>query len=93
MRRVDQYADVVHPLDELASELAHAAVVALATPRADVVLVVVRELDASNPGTEITVTLDVSSRGLLSTMFFSLVANTIGSGLPRSVDEFADSFE
>ena len=51
------------------------------------------ELNASNPGTEITVTLDVSARGLLSSMFFSLVANTIGSGLPRSVDEFADSFE
>jgi len=42
--------------------------------------------------TNINVTLGVESRGLLSGMFFSVVSKTIGSGLPRSVDEFAAGF-
>lgn len=43
-------------------------------------------------GTEVTVTLEVESKGLLSAMFFPVIASTIGSGLPRSVDEFAQRF-
>jgi hypothetical protein len=43
-------------------------------------------------GTEITVTLEVESKGLLSAMFFPVIASTIGSGLPRSVDEFSQRF-
>lgn len=42
--------------------------------------------------TSITVTLEVESKGLLSTMFFPVIASTIGGGLPRSVDEFAARF-
>ena len=43
-------------------------------------------------GTEITVDLEVESKGLLSSMFFPVIASAIGSGLPRSVDEFAQRF-
>ena len=39
--------------------------------------------------TVITVTLEVRSAGFLSSMFFPVIAKAIGSGLPRSVDEFA----
>lgn len=39
--------------------------------------------------TAITVTLEVRSAGFLSSMFFPAIAKAIGSGLPRSVDEFA----
>jgi hypothetical protein len=42
--------------------------------------------------TEITVNLDVEGVGLLSTMFFPVVAVAIGSGLPRAVDQFAAGF-
>lgn len=49
-------------------------------------------LRAAGEGTEMTVTLEVESKGLLSTMFFPVIAATIGSGLPRSVDDFAERF-
>lgn len=52
--------------------------------------VALRPVEAS---TEVTVTLEVESKGLLATMFFPVVAAAIGSGLPRSVDEFAARFE
>lgn len=42
--------------------------------------------------TEVTVTLHVESKGLLSAMFFPVIASAIGSGLPRSVEEFAAGF-
>ncbi len=42
--------------------------------------------------TEITVTLEVESKGLLSSMFFPVIASTIGNGLPGSVNEFAARF-
>lgn len=44
-------------------------------------------------GTAITVTLDVSSVGLLSSMFFPVIAAAIGNGLPESVDSFAAAFD
>lgn len=47
------------------------------------------ELAAGEGGTIVSVTLDVESRGVLSGMFFPVIANAIGSGLPRAVDEFA----
>ena len=50
------------------------------------------ELDPTNPGTIITVTLEVQSAGLLSGMFFPVIAGAIGNGLPRAVDAFAASF-
>lgn len=45
--------------------------------------------DAPGNGTAVTVTLEVSARGMLSTLFFPVVAEAIGSGLPRQVDHFA----
>jgi carbon monoxide dehydrogenase subunit G len=50
------------------------------------------ELAPSNPGTSITVTLEVESAGLLSAMFFPIIAGAIGNGLPRAVDGFAAGF-
>lgn len=47
------------------------------------------ELEPSDPGTSVTVTLEVESRSLLSGMFFPLIANAIGNGLPDAVDDFA----
>lgn len=38
---------------------------------------------------ELTVGLRLRSKGLLSTMFFPVVAASVGSGFPRQVDEFA----
>lgn len=43
--------------------------------------------------TEITVTLEVESKGILASMFFPVIASAIGSGLPRSVEEFTTRFE
>lgn len=48
------------------------------------------EISPNNAGTLIAVTLEVESKGLLSTMFFPVIASTVGRGLPRSVDDFAD---
>ncbi len=50
-------------------------------------------LSDDGQGTLIRVTLDVESAGVLSGMFFPMIAKTIGSGLPRTVDEFAESFD
>jgi carbon monoxide dehydrogenase subunit G len=46
-------------------------------------------LDPTATGTVVTVVLEVESVGLLSSMIFPIIAGTIGSGLPRSVEEFA----
>ena len=45
------------------------------------------DLAAQNPGpgTEIDVTLDLHSKGLLSSMFFPMVSRAIGDGLPDQV--------
>lgn len=50
------------------------------------------ELNQVESGTRITVNLELESRGLLATMFFPVIATTIGKGLPRSVEEFAAGF-
>ena len=47
------------------------------------------ELEPADGGTRITVRLEVHSGGLLSSMFFPVIAGAIGSGLPGAVDEFA----
>jgi carbon monoxide dehydrogenase subunit G len=47
-------------------------------------------LASTSAGTEIEVDLHVESVGLLSTMFFPVVAGAVGSGLPRAVDAFAN---
>ena len=43
--------------------------------------------------TEVTVTLEVESKGLLASMFFPVIAAAVGNGLPRSVEEFTTRFE
>lgn len=50
------------------------------------------KLTEAGETTEIRVDLDLESIGLLSTMFFPVVAGAIRSGLPRAVDEFAAGF-
>jgi carbon monoxide dehydrogenase subunit G len=47
------------------------------------------ELAPSPRGTAIEITLRVASAGIMSSMFFPVIAAAIGSGLPRAVDEFA----
>jgi hypothetical protein len=47
-------------------------------------------LAPADPGTDITVELHVKSVGLLSTMFFPVVAGAVGNGLPKAVDAFAN---
>jgi len=51
------------------------------------------DLTPDGPGTRITVTVDVESAGLMSRMFFPVVAATIGKGLPASVEEFAAALD
>lgn len=41
--------------------------------------------------TIVTVTLEVVSRGALSTLFFPLVSEAVAKGLPDQVDRFAES--
>lgn len=50
------------------------------------------QLSAVANQTEITVDLDVESKGMMSRMFFPVIAGVVGSGLPRTVDEFAARF-
>ncbi len=47
------------------------------------------ELEPGGEGTRIAVRLEVQSAGLLSSMFFPVIAGAIGNGLPKAVDEFA----
>jgi hypothetical protein len=47
------------------------------------------ELEPRHDGTSVSVTLEVESRGLLSSMFFPIIASAIGNGLPAAVDEVA----
>lgn len=47
------------------------------------------EIGPHQTGTKIMVTLDVESRGLLSGMFFPVIAAAIGHGMPAAVEEFA----
>ena len=41
----------------------------------------------------IEVTLKVISRGMLSTLFFPVISEAVGRGLPAQVERFAASFE
>ncbi|MFO7548739.1 MAG: SRPBCC family protein [Acidimicrobiia bacterium] len=47
------------------------------------------ELTEASEHTTVTVTVDASAKGILSSMFFGVVARAIGSGLPESVEGFA----
>lgn len=50
------------------------------------------ELSDTGKGTNISVTLEVESASFMSGMFFPVIANAIGSGLPEAVDDFAQGF-
>lgn len=50
------------------------------------------QLAEITPGTNIRVTLEVESASFIAGMFFPVIANTIGSGLPATVDDFAEGF-
>jgi len=43
--------------------------------------------------THLEVTLEIVSRGPLSTMFFPVVADVVGRGLPAQVEHFAETFD
>ena len=49
------------------------------------------ELFDADQGTRVDATLQVESSGVLSTMFFPVIAAAIGAGFPKAVDEFAES--
>lgn len=51
------------------------------------------DLSEAGEGTLIRVTLDVESAGVLSAMFFPVIARSIGNGLPRAIEKFAASFD
>lgn len=47
------------------------------------------EIKPGDDETRIAVRLEVQSAGVLSSMFFPIIAGAIGSGLPKAVDGFA----
>jgi carbon monoxide dehydrogenase subunit G len=49
-------------------------------------------LAATDERTRVTVTVDIESRGLVSSVLFPVIAGALGRGLPRAVDEFARSW-
>ena len=51
------------------------------------------QLSQNGSGTNVAVTLEVVSRGALSTMFFPLVSEVVGRGLPEQVEQFAAAFD
>ncbi len=51
------------------------------------------QLTDDGPGTRVEVTLEVEGVGMFASMFFPVIAKTIGSGLPRTVNEFAAGFD
>ncbi|MGD2102423.1 MAG: SRPBCC family protein [Acidimicrobiia bacterium] len=48
------------------------------------------ELAPAEATTTITVTIEVASVGMMSTMFFPAIAAALGNGLPKAVDRFAE---
>ncbi len=46
-------------------------------------------LTTDGDGTLVGVTLEVESVGMMSTLFFPMIANAIRNGLPHAVEEFA----
>lgn len=47
------------------------------------------ELSPVDQGTSITVTIEMESVGIVSRMFFGVIATAVGSGLPKAVEGFA----
>lgn len=72
------------------SEAGHSMALDLDSP--EVGGTITMELEASGEGSVLTVTLHARSKGLLAGMFWGVVSDAIGSGLPRQVQEFGDRF-
>lgn len=47
------------------------------------------EVVEGDDGTSVAVTLTIQSVGMLSSMFFPIIASALGSGFPRAVEGFA----
>ncbi len=59
----------------------------------EVVGTLTTRLSENGAGTDLEVTLEVESRGTLSTLFFPVVSEAVGRGLPMQVERFAASFD
>lgn len=55
--------------------------------------VLTTSIESTADGAVIAVTLDITSKGTLSSMFFPLVADAVGRGLPEQVVRFATSID
>jgi hypothetical protein len=65
----------------------------LALDGGEIVGTLTARLSPNGAGTGLEVTLEIVSRGALSTLFFPVVADVVGRGLPEQVERFAESFE
>lgn len=83
-----RYVGVAHSLQRVEGE-----VLAWKIANSEVTGVTRVDLAAERDTTGITVTLHVESAGLLSSLFFPIVAGAIGRGLPAAVDGFAIALE
>jgi len=51
-----------------------------------------RMTENGDGSTKLVVTLEVVARGMLSTLFFPVLSEAVGRGLPQQVEQFARSF-
>ena len=51
------------------------------------------EVDATDDGSGLGVTLAIEARGMLASLFFPAISRAIGSGLPRQVDAFVATLD
>lgn len=66
--------------------------IALALDAGEISGVLAATLEAlSEHETKITVELTIQPRGVLSTMFFGVISDVVTRGLPRQVEQFAES--
>ncbi|HEX9855245.1 MAG TPA: SRPBCC family protein [Acidimicrobiia bacterium] len=68
-------------------------VMALALDSSEVAGVLTTRLAMADRNTSLDVSLAITSKGPLASLFFPVVAAAIGNGLPQQVDAFAASFE
>lgn len=50
-------------------------------------------MEENGDGTQLRVTLKITSKGPLSSMFFPLISEVVERGLPEQVERFVNSFE
>jgi carbon monoxide dehydrogenase subunit G len=66
----------------------------VAVDAAEIEGTITTELQPSNPhGTDMTVSLKIRARGILSGMFLPIVSRAIGSGFSRQIEEIARHME